>query len=125
MPPKKKLEFDPSPGAPFAAEPGQEFPTGLSVVRGSGWSFGDQDGGEADALGLVDGWSAKNPGNVRVRWPNGKVCSYPPDGKTLIVAPEDAVRRNAERDELRKGPRAPKLRNGESLLGLAFVPGPD
>ena len=23
MPPKKKLEFDPAPNAPFAAEPGQ------------------------------------------------------------------------------------------------------
>jgi hypothetical protein len=125
MPPKKKIEFDPSPGAPFAAEPGWEVPAGLAVVRGPGWSFGDQDGGEADAIGLVDGWSSKTPGNVRVRWPNGKVCSYPPDGKTLIVAPEDAVRRNAERDELRTGPRAPKLRNGESLLGLVFVPGPD
>ena len=125
MPPKKKIEFDPTPGAPFAAEPGQEFPAGLLVVRGPGWAFGDQDGGEADALGAVDGWSAKTPGNVRVRWPNGKICSYPPDGKTLLVAPADAVARDAEKANLRSGPRAPKLAQGESLSGLVFVRGPD
>ena len=113
------------PGAPFKAAPGSELPVGLRVVRGPGWSFGQQDGRRPLSIGAVEGWSTKVPSNAKVRWPDGKAYSYPADGSTLLVASEEQLALESANDELRKGPRAFGGPPGSAVAGKSFVRGPD
>ena len=60
-----------------------EITTGLRVVRGPGWKWGDQDGGEGWVGTVVEVQLSEVPVGARtmaaavvVQWDNGNRCNY-------------------------------------------------
>ena len=53
----------------------EDLSVGLRVVRGPGWSYGDQDGGEG-CVGTVAALGEPGVRGVVVQWDAGKRCRY-------------------------------------------------